>query len=69
MVAEDGVRVGGTVIQEVRDGIKSGMGSFRLSGRKAAKGNQKSAVNGARIIQQGADHLLEEQYTRGGERG
>ena len=64
-VADRGIWMGGTVVEELSDGLSSGFSTFRLGRRKGSKGNKHCGVNGARIVEDGANDFLESSEARG----
>jgi hypothetical protein len=68
MVAEDGIRVGGTIVEKVRDGKGSGGGAFGLGGGNGTESDQHGGVNGAGIVEESADDFLDAMEVRGWER-
>ena len=53
------IRVCGTVVQQLCDGLGSGFGAFGLSRCESAECNQHGGVDGASVIQEGANNFLE----------
>ncbi len=64
-VADSGIRMGGTVVKELSDGLSSGFGPFGLGRSESAKGGEHGGVYGASIVEEGADDLLEAGEARG----
>ena len=58
-VADRGIWMGGTVVEELSDGLSSGFSAFRLGRRKSAKGNKHGGVNGTSVVEEGANDFLE----------
>jgi hypothetical protein len=64
-VADCGIWMGGTVVEELRNGLSSGFSAFRLGRRKSAKGNKHGGVNGTSVVEEGANDFLELSEARG----
>lgn len=59
VIAHDGIRMGGAIVEQLGDGLSSGFSSFGLCRGKSAEGYEKSGVDGASVIQEGANNFLE----------
>ena len=64
-VADRGIWMDGTVVEELGDGLSSGFSAFRLGRRKGSKGNKHGGVDGASIVEDGANDFLESSEARG----
>jgi len=54
-----GIWMGGTVVEELNNGLGCGSCSFGLGRQESTKSDKKSAVNGASVKQEGPDDLLD----------
>jgi len=52
MIANDSIRVGGTIIEQVHEGLHGGLHAVSLLGGKGTKGNQHGGVNCMGVIQE-----------------
>ena len=59
LVLDHCIRVCGAIVQQLGDGLGSGFGSLGLSGCESAECNQYGRVDGACVIQEGANNFLE----------
>jgi len=59
MIANDSIRVGGTIIEQVHEGLHGGLHAVSLLGGKGTKGNQHGGVNCTGIIQEDTNNFLD----------
>jgi len=60
MIANDSIRMGGTIIEQVHEGLHGGLhGAGSLLGGKGTKGNQHGGVNCMGIIQEDTNNFLD----------
>jgi hypothetical protein len=64
-VADSGIWMGGTVVEKLSNGLSSGFSAFRLGRSESAKGNEHGGVDGASVIEEGANDFLESSEARG----
>ena len=64
-VADPGIWMGGTVVEELSDSLCGCFCAFRLGRSESAKGGEHGGVYGASIVEEGADDLLEAGEARG----
>ena len=57
-VADSGIRMGGAVVEKLSDGLCSGFSTVGLGGGESAKGNEHGGIDGAGIVEKGADDFL-----------
>lgn len=69
MEPEDGVRMSGTVVEEVRDGLGCSLSAFGLGRGNGAEGNEHGGVNGTCVVKESANNFLNAGDSRGGKRG
>jgi len=50
MEANDSIRMGGTIVEQVSEGLHGGLCAISLLGGKGTKGNQHGRVNSASIV-------------------
>ena len=50
MEANDSIRMGGTIVEQVSDGLHGGLSAISLLGGKGTKGNQHGGVNSTGIV-------------------
>jgi hypothetical protein len=59
MEADYGIRVHGTVVQELCDGKSGGDSALGLGGSESAKHHEHGRIDGLSIVQEGTDDLLQ----------
>jgi hypothetical protein len=59
MVSDDCIGMGGGVVEQMCGGFGGGMCSCGLGSGECAKGDQHGTVNGASIVEQDANNLLQ----------
>ncbi len=59
MIANGGIRVGGTVVEELGDMRQCEFGWSGLLGGKGTKGNQDGGVNGSGIVEEYTNDFLD----------
>jgi hypothetical protein len=64
-VADRGILMGGTVVEELSNGLSSSFSAFRLGRTKSSKDNKHGGVNGTSIVEDGANDFLESSEARG----
>jgi hypothetical protein len=67
VVTQSGVGMGCAIVEKLHDSNCCGFPASRMCGGRGAKGNQHGGVNGAHIIEEGANDLLLEPCAHGGE--
>jgi hypothetical protein len=58
-VADSGIWMGGTVVEELSYSLSSGFSPFGLGRSESTKGNEHGGVYGASIVEEGANDFLE----------
>ena len=48
VIAENSIRMGGAIVEQLSDGFSSGFSAFGLGGGKRSQGNKHGGINGAR---------------------
>ena len=69
MVTNGGIRVRGSVVEQVDCGFGGGFGALGLSGGEAAKGDKHGVVNGTGIVEENAHNLADPGGCGGVQRG
>ena len=59
LVADDSIRMGGSVVEELDSGLGSGLSAMGLFRAEFVEGNQHGVVHGTAVEEEGADDLLE----------
>jgi len=59
MKANDSIRVGGTIIEQVHEGLHGGLHAVSLLGGKGTKGNQHGGVNCTGIVEEDTNNFLD----------
>ena len=59
MVSDDGIRISGSVIEELSECFGSCLGGMGLGGGKGSKSNQHGGINSSGIIEESANALSE----------
>lgn len=58
-VADDGIGMGGAILEEMGTGLGGGLSALCLGGCVRAEGDQNSGIDGSTIIQQYTNDFLE----------
>ena len=67
--ADDSIRVGGAIVEQVGDALHGGLGAMGLLGGKRADGREHGGVDGAGIKKERAEDFLDAFGVGGVERG
>jgi len=58
MKMDDSIWMGGTIVEQVSEGLHGGLGAIGLLSGESTKGHQHSQINGTCIVEEGTNDLL-----------
>jgi hypothetical protein len=69
LVADTGIRISGSIVEEANKGLDSFFGAMRLRGSERPKGYKHCSIDRPRIVEERANNLLESRDAFGRELG